>query len=141
MTQPRTHTPDRHNDGSTTITMKRACNGCGTQLRDATDAEMQAAINQRPLPDVRRECPTCGPTAPPPICHPMALFSGELPCIDGECSHDTVPGTDQCTEISQVTVCADHSTFVDGFEDAYEVATHAELWPCKHSAHATAATT
>lgn len=44
-------------DTSTTIKMKRACNGCGTRLGDVTDAEMARAINGLPLPDVRRECP------------------------------------------------------------------------------------
>lgn len=131
----RPRTPDRKNpDGSTTIVMKCACNGCGLQLGDITDEEMAAAMNSRPLPDVRRECPACGPTAPPPVCHPMTLFSGEFLCIEGECSHDTVPGSDECTEISRVTVCADHSEFTPGFEDAYEVATHAEPWPCKRTA-------
>lgn len=139
MTQ-RTHTPDRVNDdGTTTIKLKRACNGCGQQLGDITDQEMTAAINSRPLPDVRRECPACGPTAPPPVCIPMALFSGELLCMEGDCDHDTPNGTDECTEIGRAVVCAIHSTFVPGFEDAYEVATHAEPWPCKHTAATDAA--
>ena len=139
-TTARTNTPDRTNpDGTTTIKLKRACNGCGERLGDITDEEMTAAINGRPLPDVRRECPNCGPTAPPPACHPMTLFSGEFLCIEGDCDHDTVDGTDECTEISRVVVCADHSEFTPGFEDAYEVATHAEPWPCQKTPKSPAA--
>jgi len=55
-TAPRTHTPDRANDdGSTTIKLKRACNGCGQLLgdRDITD--------HGGLTDVRAECPNCAP--------------------------------------------------------------------------------
>ena len=137
MTTPATrpNTPDRKNpDGSTTITTKRACNGCGQLLGDITDQEMTAAINGRPLPDVRRECPTCAPTAPPPACQPMTLLSGEFLCIEGDCDHDVPSGDNECVETRRETVCAIHSEFTPGFEDAYEVATHAEPWPCKHSA-------
>ncbi|MFJ5151418.1 hypothetical protein ACIQCF_07485 [Streptomyces sp. NPDC088353] len=135
----RPSTPDQINpDGSKTITTKRACNGCGQLLGDITDAEMEAAIHGRPLPDVRQECPACAPTAPPPACQPMALLSGELRCIEGDCDHAIPTGTDECTAIRTEIVCATHSTFVPGFEDAYEVATHAEPWPCKHSKAVTA---
>jgi len=59
----RTRTPDRRNpDGSTTVTMQRACNGCGHLIGDVTDAEVQAVIEGRPLPDARNECPNCTPT-------------------------------------------------------------------------------
>lgn len=61
MTRP--DTPDRiriTEDGRkiTTITMKRHCPD-GHQLGDVTPAELQAAVDGRPLPDVRHECPTC----------------------------------------------------------------------------------
>lgn len=58
----RTFTPDtRHPDGSRIIHMKRACNGCGTLLGDPTNAELDAACDGRPLPDVRGECAHCRP--------------------------------------------------------------------------------
>lgn len=37
----------------------RHCNGCGEPLRRATPHELAAASAGQPLPDVRRECPTC----------------------------------------------------------------------------------
>ena len=58
----RTHTPDRINpDGSTTIKMKRACNGCGQHLGDVTDEEMNRAVHGLPPQDVRAECQHCRP--------------------------------------------------------------------------------
>lgn len=39
--------------------IKRACNGCGTELGDAHQAEIDAAVVGQPLPDVRGECPVC----------------------------------------------------------------------------------
>ena len=40
-TPPRTHTPDRTNaDGSTTIKLKRACNGCGQLLGDVDNRDV-----------------------------------------------------------------------------------------------------
>lgn len=60
MTNTRTNTPDRTNaDGSTTVTTKRACNGCGTLIGDVTDTEIEAAVYGDDLPDVRNECPVC----------------------------------------------------------------------------------
>lgn len=54
---PRPWTPDRANaDGSTTIVLKRACNGCGHYVGDATDQELFG-----PLRDVRTECAHCAP--------------------------------------------------------------------------------
>ena len=38
------------------ITVKRACNGCGKSLGDATSAELDAAMCGSPFPDVRLEC-------------------------------------------------------------------------------------
>jgi hypothetical protein len=58
----RTFTPDvKHPDGSRTIHMKRACNGCGQNVGDPTDDEMDRAIAGLPLPDVRSECKNCQP--------------------------------------------------------------------------------
>ncbi|SES04301.1 hypothetical protein [Streptomyces qinglanensis] len=132
MTRP--NTPDRVNsDGSKTITTKRACNGCGDLIGDLTDSEFTAAVAGRPLPDVRRECTTCGPTAPEPTCTPMKLASGDVLCLEMECDHDGVRDNSYCEEVGEEVVCAIHSTFAPGFEDAYEVATHAEPWPCKHN--------
>lgn len=129
--QARPNTADRINeDGSTTFRMKRACNGCGQFIGDITDAEFTAAVNGRPLPDVRKECPACAPTAPPPACYPMNLLSGELRCLEGDCPHGAINGGSECPETRTEKVCAIHSTFEPGFEDAYEVATHAEPWPC-----------
>lgn len=60
----RTHTPPEtivREDGTTTTRHKvqRACNGCGRDVGDVTEAEMEAVINGRPLADVRDECPWC----------------------------------------------------------------------------------
>lgn len=56
----RAYTHDvRHPDGSLTITMKRACNGCDALIGDATEAEIDAAVASLPLPDVTGECPAC----------------------------------------------------------------------------------
>lgn len=64
MTRP--STPSRKNpNGSTTITMKRCCNGCGNPIGDVTDAEIDASIAGLRLPDVRDECPTCTPPTEP----------------------------------------------------------------------------
>ncbi|NEA52348.1 hypothetical protein [Streptomyces sp. SID10815] len=132
MTRP--NTPDRINpDGSRTIKTKRACNGCGISLGDISDDEWTAAINGRPLPDVRRECPSCAPTAPPAACNPMKVFGGDMLCLEGECDHDGVSTESYCEEVGEEIVCATHSQFAPGFEDAYEVVTHAEPWPCTHS--------
>lgn len=132
----RTHTPDRTNpDGSTTIKMKRACNGCGRRLGDVTEQEMARGINGLPLPDVRRECPDCGPTAPEPKCLPTAILIGEPECLDVECSHEhsAEGGPDPiedsyCDEVREETVCVTHSEISsDG------AITRAEPWPCKHT--------
>lgn len=47
--------PRRTETGSTILTVKRVC-PCGRELGDATDAELDAAVDGRPLPDVRDEC-------------------------------------------------------------------------------------
>jgi hypothetical protein len=136
----RTHTPDRANpDGSTTIKMKRACNGCGERLGDVTEEEMARGINGLPLPDVRRECPTCGPTAPEPKCIPTTVLVGDIACLDDECGHEhsAEGGADPvedsyCDEVREETVCATHSQFAAA-EDGFDEITHAEPWPCKRT--------
>jgi hypothetical protein len=55
----RINTPDRANeDGSTTFTLKRACNGCGQYLGDVDNRDVDAHGN---LTDVRGECEHCRP--------------------------------------------------------------------------------
>lgn len=58
---PHHHTPpDRPLTASgAAVRVRRACNGCGHTLRDATDAEIEACTTGSPLPDVRDQCPTC----------------------------------------------------------------------------------
>jgi hypothetical protein len=41
--------------------MKRVCNGCGEYVGDVTNAELDCAVEGRPLPDVRGECDNCAP--------------------------------------------------------------------------------
>ena len=38
------------------VIVKRACNGCGDELGDATQPEVEAAAAGAPLPDSRLEC-------------------------------------------------------------------------------------
>lgn len=84
VTRPRT--PDVQNpNGSTTITMKRACNGCHQTLGDVTTKEMLAGMNGLPLPDVRPECPNCQAEYPVPECRPMTLSVGLTECGEREC--------------------------------------------------------
>ena len=65
---PRHKTPHHRNpDGSGTITVQRCCNGCGLSLGDVTLTEIECAIDGRPLPDVRPECPDCRPLMQPPL--------------------------------------------------------------------------
>lgn len=53
----RPSTAERRNpDGTTTVTVKRACNSCGRTLGDATEQEIAAAVEGRPLSDVADEC-------------------------------------------------------------------------------------
>ena len=127
MTRP--WTADRRNeDGSTTIRMKRACNGCGQRLGDVTDAEMARAVNGLPLPDVRRECPACGLTAPEPDCLPMPIDAGDRLCLDGDCDHDIALDAEYCVEVTEEVICVTHS----GITTAGEIV-HAEPWPCKRN--------
>ncbi len=132
MTTPRPSTPDRTDpDGSTTIKMKRACNGCGTHLGDVTEAEMARAINGLPLPDVRKECPNCGPTAPEPRCLPMQILAGDALCLDVECDHDLEDGAEHCDEVTEEVVCGTHSELSNLGE-----VLRAEPWPCQRIASA-----
>ncbi|MFJ3089109.1 hypothetical protein [Streptomyces sp. NPDC086838] len=127
----RTNTPDRLNDdGSRTIKMKRACNGCGELLGDITDSEMAAAIDGRPLPDVRRECATCGPTAPAPACIPVVVLAGDSLCLQFECDHDRADDDSHCDEVHEETICDTHSTSVMA-ESGFDEIVHAEPWPCQ----------
>lgn len=133
MTRP--NTPDRANpDGSTSITTKRACNGCGQLLGDITDQEMALAIAGGPLPDVRRECPVCGPTAPEPACRPMQIVAGDALCVELECDHTSgggsysTPPDSYCDEVTEEVICATHSEITNLGEIV-----RAEPWPCKHS--------
>lgn len=134
-TLTRPNTPDRVNeDGSTTIRMKRACNGCGRQLGDVTDQEMARGINGLPLPDVRKECPDCGPTAPEPRCLPVTVVSGDQLCVEMECDHTggggsySLPPDSYCDEVTEHVICVTHSEIgTDG------VITRAEPWPCARS--------
>ena len=128
MTRP--WTPDRTNEGgTTTIVMKRACNGCGTRLGDVTDQEMTRGINGLPLPDVRKECPNCGPTAPEPACRPMPIVAGDALCLEVECDHDLEDGAEYCVEVTEETVCGTHSELSN-----LGGVLHAEPWPCTHTA-------
>ena len=126
-------------DTSTTIKMKRACNGCGQRLGDVTDQEMARAINGLPLPDVRRECPACGPTAPEPKCLPTTVVCGDQLCVEMECDHTggggsySVPPDSYCDEVTEQTVCITHSEInTDG------QITQAVAWPCTHTKAVTA---
>lgn len=132
----RTFTPDRveiTEDGRkvTHITTKRCCNGCGQYVGDVTDAEMAAAIGGRPLPDVRRECPACSPTAPEPACYPLAILAGDSLCVELECDHDLADGADHCEDVREETVCGTHSRAEK--KDWFEEIVRAEPWPCKYS--------
>jgi hypothetical protein len=60
----RTARPD--GSTSTTIVVKRCCNGCQRPLGDVTDDEIDAAVDGLPLPDVRTEC-GCEPQTVPTI--------------------------------------------------------------------------
>lgn len=57
----RHHTPVEWTTGpggekSSRLRVQRGCNGCGSSLGDANDAELDAAMSGAPLPDVRLEC-------------------------------------------------------------------------------------
>lgn len=40
-------------------TVQRCCNGCGSEIGDVRQEEIEAAIAGRDLPDVTDECPLC----------------------------------------------------------------------------------
>jgi len=52
----RTSTPPVRSEGRTHITVKRCCERCNRELGDATEAELDAAVNGEPLPSVADEC-------------------------------------------------------------------------------------
>lgn len=85
---PRTFTPPIHHeiDGEkwTTITVHRACNGCGRELGDATDEEIECAANDIPLPDVRDECGCAADEPTPGVFEAMGLPTVEVPIVGGE---------------------------------------------------------
>ena len=54
-TRPSTDVMQLH-DGSRRVTVKRCCNGCGRELGDATEAELERAMRGAILLDVRDEC-------------------------------------------------------------------------------------
>jgi len=84
---PRTNTPDRVNDdGSTTITVKRACNGCDRYVGDVTSAELEACEDGQPLPDVRAECSNCAPLVALEAagCHTWQLTPRSYPRVSHE---------------------------------------------------------
>jgi hypothetical protein len=94
-TAPRPNTPDRitiHPDGrkTTTITTKRACNGCGELLGDITDDEMAYAVAGQPLPDVRTECTNCQPLVALEAdgCKTWQLTPRNIAWIDDLIDHD-----------------------------------------------------
>ena len=55
MSRPNTP-PRKGDDGITHITVHRHCNGCGRDLGDATNFELDLAVLGAALPDVREEC-------------------------------------------------------------------------------------
>lgn len=86
----RTHTPDRVNDdGSRTITMKRACNGCGQHLGDVDNRDVDQHGN---LTDVRAECDHCRPLVELEAagCKTWQLTPRSLNRIDDEIDRDGI---------------------------------------------------
>lgn len=129
----RTNTPDRLNDdGSRTITSKRACNGCGEYIGDVSEQEVNAATSGRPLPDVRRECPNCAPTAPEPACIPTRVVAGDTLCVTRDCDHEVSDYAEYCDEVREEIVCVTHSEFTTSPEDAFEAVTVSAPWPCNY---------
>jgi len=129
MTRP--WTPDRTNeDGSRTISSKRACNGCGALLGDVSKLETTLAIAGQPLPDVRKECPACAPTAPEPACRPVRTVDGAPACLDQseDCGHDIALDAEYCVKVTEHTICLTHSDIAnDG------AITRPEPWPCQRA--------
>lgn len=74
------HEPDaEHDTAYTTFVVKRACNGCDTQLGDINDAEVACAMAGLAAPDVRHECRICAPTAPAPLTIGETLDASKSP--------------------------------------------------------------
>lgn len=67
VTGTRPYTEDSRDDatGTTTLSVKRACNGCGGVLGDVSPEELSAVMGEAQLPDVRGECLRCTPADAP----------------------------------------------------------------------------
>lgn len=72
--------------GTKVITVQRCCNGCGKQLRDVREDEVEAAIAGASLPDVRSECPSC--SAAPLDLQELEELVAALPFGDWEVSEE-----------------------------------------------------
>lgn len=93
----RTHTPDRVTvdaDGrkTTTFKIKRACNGCGQHLGDATDVEIWRAVDGLPAEDVRAECAHCAPLVELEAqgCKTWQLTPRNITAVDDEVDRDRI---------------------------------------------------
>lgn len=91
MTQ-RTHTPDRittdaHGHTTTTIKVKRACNGCGQLLGDIAEQDVDEHGN---LTDVRAECDHCQPLVELETqgCKTWQLTPRNITAVDDEVDRD-----------------------------------------------------
>lgn len=91
----RTHTPDvitvdEHGRKTTTIKMKRACNGCGQHLGDVTEQEMERAVHGLPPRDVRAECQHCQPLVELEAqgCKTWQLTPRNIAAVDDEVDRD-----------------------------------------------------
>ena len=87
------------------------------------------------MPDVRRECPTCGPTAPEPTCVQTTVVAGDALCVENECDHERSAegGPDgleasYCDEVTEHTICVTHAAF-----DRDGTVTNGAAWPCHAS--------
>lgn len=90
----RINTPDMVTVGadghkSTSFTLKRACNGCGTLLGDVDNRDVDPGGN---LTDVRAECPACQPLVALEAagCRTWHLTRRSLPAIDDAVDRDGV---------------------------------------------------
>lgn len=71
-------TPDHvDQDGTTHLTVKRACNGCGDTLGDATTAELEDAVAGDQLTDVTLECGCAGRAVLPP-CQDVSVAGARM---------------------------------------------------------------
>ncbi|MFC9089020.1 hypothetical protein [Nocardiopsis dassonvillei] len=111
--------------GTRTIRVQRACNGCGSELRDVNKAELDAAMCGRPLPDVTGECPTCTP--PAPLCAD--------PCPHGH-DHTCARSPKHCGPHRDVKQKGDEScSWLVAEPDVVHVATPEGVTPCGEGHH------